>query len=112
MLGAWTEWLLALAENSAGGVTLLRGHGTNGESGWQDSAALMTEEPDGTRQPVPFEHFGFMDGISDPVFRGQFDQAAEALASIGGGKIAEGKFDIRHELVAPRDRRIHPGPGR
>ena len=48
----------------------------------------------GTMVPLPTEHFGFTDGISDPVFRGQFDNpAAEALAVIGGGKIAEGRYD-------------------
>jgi Dyp-type peroxidase family len=42
---------------------------------------------------LPKEHFGFTDGISDPVFEGQFEGDAEALAVIGGGKIAEGPYD-------------------
>ena len=35
-----------------------------------------------------------------------------ALAVIGGGKIAEGAYDEDEELVAARDRRVHPRPGR
>ena len=83
-----------LAATSNGGVTLLAGHGADGQGQWQDSAALMAPGPDGTMVPQPKEHFGFTDGISDPVFRGQFDKPdAEALAAIGAGKIAEGRYD-------------------
>ena len=60
-------------------MTLLAGHGADGSGKWQDSAALMAPGPDGAMVPLPKEHFGFTDGISDPVFRGQFDNpAAEA----------------------------------
>ena len=94
VLSEWTAWLEGLVAASAGGVTLLAGHGADGSGKWQDSAALMAPGPDGTMVPQPKEHFGFTDGISDPVFRGQFDNpAAEALAAIGGGKIAEGRYD-------------------
>ena len=93
ILDEWTDWLLGLVEKSAGGVTLLEGHGADGAGRWQDSAALMAEQPDGTRVPIPKEHFQFTDGITDPVFRGQFAPDAEALASIGGGKLAEGRYD-------------------
>jgi Dyp-type peroxidase family len=54
---------------------------------------VMKPGPDGRMVSQPKEHFGFTDGISDPVFRGQFDAAAERLAAIGGGKIAEGPYD-------------------
>jgi len=94
VLSEWTAWLEGLVTASAGGVTLLAGHGTDGSGKWQDSAALMAPGPDGTMVPQPKEHFGFTDGISDPVFRGQFDNpATEALMVIGGGKIAEGRYD-------------------
>lgn len=94
VLAEWTAWLEDLAARSGGGVSLLAGHGADGAGTWQDSAALMAALPDGTRTPIPKEHFGFTDGISDPVFKGQFDNpATEALAAIGGGKIAEGPYD-------------------
>ncbi|OHV14733.1 hypothetical protein BK022_24295 [Methylorubrum extorquens] len=95
-LASWTSWLEGLVAASQAGVTLLAGHGTDGTLRWQDSAALMVDRGDGTKTPLPKEHFGFTDGISDPVFRGQFDNAAtEALAVIGGGKIAAGRYDIK-----------------
>ncbi len=94
ILELWTVWLQELAALSDGGITLVEGHGADGKGRWQDSAAIMAPRPGGGMMPLPIEHFGFTDGISDPVFRGQFDDpAAEALAVIGGGKIAEGPYD-------------------
>jgi Dyp-type peroxidase family len=91
VLDEWTAWLAAQA---TGAVTLIGGHGADGAGRWQDSAAIMEAMPDGTRRPAPREHFGFTDGISDPVFTGQFvDPAAEKLAAIGGGKLATGTYD-------------------
>jgi Dyp-type peroxidase family len=90
ILTEWTTWLEGLA---SGGVALLKGNGADGVGAWQDSTALMTPGPDGQMVPLPKEHFGFTDGISDPVFQGQFDADAERLAAIGGGKIAEGPYD-------------------
>ncbi|HEX5379741.1 MAG TPA: hypothetical protein VFW47_14285 [Phenylobacterium sp.] len=92
VLEEWTGWLQGLAKKS-GAVTLLGGHGCDGSALWQDSTAIMAPQPDGSKRPVPKEHFGFTDGISDPVFRGQFGPDAEALAAKGGGKIAEGPYD-------------------
>ena len=92
ILDEWTRWLTGLAETS-GGVALLTGHGADGAGGWQDCSAIMDAGPDDAMIPTPREHFGFTDGISDPVFRGQFGPGAEALAAIGGGKIAEGPYE-------------------
>ncbi|MEP6967082.1 MAG: hypothetical protein ABI906_03285 [Pseudomonadota bacterium] len=92
VLEDWTAWLEGLAAGSSGAVTLLAGHGADGAARWQDSAALM-DGPAGARRPIPKEHFGFTDGVGDPVFAGQFEGAAQALAAIGGGKIASGKYD-------------------
>jgi Dyp-type peroxidase family len=89
VMDEWTRWLEGLATH---GVTLLAGHGADGTGMWQDTTALMQTGPDGTKVPVAREHFCFRDGISDPVFRGQFDADAERLAVIGGGKIAEGRY--------------------
>ena len=69
-LAQWTDWLIGLT--APGAVTLLAGHTANGAQQWQDSAAIMLEQPDGGKLPCPKEHFGFTDGISDPVFQGQF----------------------------------------
>jgi Dyp-type peroxidase family len=93
-LAEWTLWLQDLATGSAGGVALLGGHGADGVDLWQDSAALMTPGPDGGMAPTAREHFGFTDGIGDPVFAGQLDAEAEAQGVIGGGKIAEGPYDV------------------
>jgi Dyp-type peroxidase family len=89
-LDEWTKWLESLT--SPAGVSLLDGHGVDGLGLWQDSAALMQKRPDGTAYAIPKEHFGFTDGISDPVFDGQFEGQAEALAVVGGGKIAIGPY--------------------
>lgn len=95
MLDEWTDWLRGLADASDGTITLLDGHGADGKGLWQDSSAIMAPRPDGQgAMPLPIEHFGFTDGISDPVFRGQFNNpTAEALAVVGGGKIASGVYD-------------------
>jgi deferrochelatase/peroxidase EfeB len=97
VLGAWTDWLEGLAGT---GVELLAGHGADGMGRWQDSKALMDTAPDGSVTVLPREPFGFMDGISDPVFRGKYQPEAEAQAAIGGGKIAEGPYDIRSSWSA------------
>jgi Dyp-type peroxidase family len=93
ILTEWTAWLEGLVAASAAGVTLLEGQAADGSGRWQDSSALMERGPDGAMEPQPKEHFGFTDGISDPVFRGQFQAGPEALAAVGGGKIAEGGYD-------------------
>ena len=41
---------------------------------WQELSALMHGG-----QPTPFEHFGFMDAIGDPIFAGQYPE--------GGGEV-------------------------
>ncbi len=92
VLAEWTAWLEGLAAASKGDVTLLDGHGADGNGRWQDSAALTGVGTDGKVHALPKEHFGFTDGISDPVFDGQFEGEAEALAVIGGGKIAMGPY--------------------
>ncbi|WP_192355945.1 Dyp-type peroxidase [Mesorhizobium mediterraneum] len=99
-LAEWTGWLEGLVAKSQDGVTMLSGHGADGTGRWQDSSALMAPRPDGTMMIVPKEPFGFTDGVSDPVFQGQFAPEAEALAVIGAGKIAEGRYDIEKSWEA------------
>ena len=54
-------------------VTVVGGHGAP-DTQWQDAKALL-EQNKATYKPVPREHFGFIDGISNPVFEGQFGDA-------------------------------------
>lgn len=67
------QWLLELVECSAGGVTLLSGH--RGDDGianlpYQDAKVVVENG-----QPTSKEHFGYTDGIGDPVFEGLPDAA-------------------------------------
>jgi len=67
-------------------LTIMGGHGTPG-SDWQDAKAIL-EQNKATYKPVPREHFGFIDGISNPVFEGQFGDAnADAMMAVGQGKL-------------------------
>lgn len=81
-----TAELLALAAASEGGVRLLDGHG-GGESRFQNLSALFADGPDGTRTPLPTEHFGFVDAIGDPVFDGQYPGREEEARCIGQGAV-------------------------
>ncbi|MES2711224.1 MAG: hypothetical protein V4653_06550 [Pseudomonadota bacterium] len=97
-----TREISALCDATEGGVRLLHGH-RNPDPAWQDLSALMATQPDGTRQPLPTEHFGFVDAIGDPVFEGQ--KPDEPNAAIGQGKLladqswvplATGEFLLGH----------------
>ena len=99
-----TAWLRDRVAHSAGAVRLLSGNGTN-EADFQQAGALMIDAGDGTKRPSPKEHFGFTDGIGDPVFDGQFEPEVEARRMIGRGKlmpdqtwqpIATGEFLLGH----------------
>lgn len=61
------QWLLGEVDKTGGGVVQLDGHrGDNGEIlPYQDSRIVMENG-----QPTAKEHFGYTDGISDPVFEG------------------------------------------
>jgi hypothetical protein len=90
-LEEWTAWLLARAEASGGHVRLLRGHLGHVEGAWQDSAAVMQTLANGDVVPTAREHFGFNDGIGDPVFAGQHAAQTERGAVIGNGKLVPGR---------------------
>ncbi len=86
-LGAKTSWLRDIAQKSEG-VTLLSGHeGPNAD--YQDSAALM-DTFNGRIVPSAREHFGFADGIGDPVFAGQYEKEREEHDVVGSGKLPPG----------------------
>ena len=80
------QWILQQNELTGQGVELLSGHrGAQGaeDLAFQSGAALFG--PDGT--PTGKEHFGYRDGISDPVFEGQPNKSKAVL---GRGKLLAG----------------------
>ena len=64
-----------------GALSLLSGH-RGPASRWQELSALMVN-----KQPVPLEHFGFIDAIGDPVFVGQYPDGAENDLAVGQGAV-------------------------
>ncbi len=63
------QWLLSVIKKHKNGVSLLKG-GHRGDGGalqdYQDGNIVLDEN----NQPTAKEHFGYTDGISDPVFEG------------------------------------------
>ena len=91
-------WLLDEIKKSEGGVVLLGGH--RGDDGalldYQDVAVLMEKG-----FPTAREHFGYTDGISDPVFEGvpyDADRVNGRGKQIEGGwaPLATGEFLLGH----------------
>ncbi|SER33912.1 Dyp-type peroxidase family [Nitrosomonas sp. Nm51] len=109
------DWIQEQIEASNGGVVLLTGHrGEKGEDSlpYQDASVLY----DATGMPVPKEHFGYTDGIGDPVFEGQTNVAARVL---GRGKLmrdgtwlplATGEFLLGHVDEAMEYPKTAPSP--
>ncbi len=109
------DWILEQVKASDGGVTLLTGHrGENGEDDlpYQDASVLY----DATGTPTPKEHFGYTDGIGDPVFEGQTNVSARVP---GRGKLtregnweplATGEFLLGHVDEAIEYPRTAPTP--
>lgn len=98
-----TQWIRGLCKASKGGVELLSGHGPE-QADFQAAKALMTTN-DGRQVPSGKEHFGFSDGIGNPVFVGQYEPRIEAQRVIGRGKLlpdqtwaplATGEFILGH----------------
>ena len=78
------------------GIEIVGGHGAP-ESPWQEAKAIL-EQNKATYKPVPREHFGFIDGISNPVFEGQFGDAnADAMMAVGQGKLLPLGDDVAPE---------------
>ncbi|XDB00020.1 peroxidase [Sulfitobacter sp. LCG007] len=81
-----------LVAELGGGVSLLSGHGPT-ESDFQQAGALLLDAGDGRKRIDPREHFGFVDGVGDPVFIGQFTPEAQRRRVKGRGKLtADGKW--------------------
>lgn len=98
-----TKWLRDLCDQSEGGVAIMTGIGCEGKQDFQSASAVF--DTHGKKKlPTPKEHFGFADGISDPVFEGQYRPKDMETAVIGRGKrtggawepIATGEFILGH----------------
>jgi deferrochelatase/peroxidase EfeB len=63
------------------GVVVVTGHDRAGDARYQELSALRG--PDG--RYLQTEHFGFFDGIGDPVFEGQYEFEDDTLGPIGNG---------------------------
>ena len=79
------------------GVKLLDGHNQKGakRKPFQDLTVLFKRDMNGdlTDEPTHTEHFGFTDGISDPVFEGQYLFGETQLQARGNGAVdGEGKW--------------------
>ncbi len=80
-----TQWIREACDRLQGGVRLLSGHGAGGAD-FQPAGALLAHGPNGWRITGK-EHFGFTDGIGNPVFEGQYAPEVEARRVIGRGKL-------------------------
>ena len=116
-LERYSSQLIASAE--AHGLRCLRGHGRDpsepaAQSGWQVMESLRQDRPraaggggaaealadDGQRGAAielesrycEVEHFGFFDGIGDPVFEGQYPPELETDRVIGQGRLVRGSW--------------------
>ena len=88
-----TQELLALCAKLENKVTLLEGH-RGAASAFQEASAILKKLPDGEYVPLPEEHFGYRDGISDPVFEGQYPPQRMQEAVAGNGRISlDGKWE-------------------
>ncbi len=103
-LDEMTREIIALCDATKGGVNVLKGH-RGADTRWQDLSAILAPTGDGTWQPTPLEHFGFLDAIGDPVFEGQTPAEITAAACVGQGKLlpdqswaplATGEFLLGH----------------
>ena len=86
-----TTWLRELAAASNGGVKLLK-CGREEDADYQEANAVFDQYGD-MALPTPKEHFGFADGIGDPVFGGQYRQVEMPQKVIGRGKRVDGKWE-------------------
>ncbi|WP_122519571.1 MULTISPECIES: Dyp-type peroxidase [Pannonibacter] len=66
-------------------VEILAGHG--GPNPDFQEVTVIYDRSSGHPIPTPKEHFGFTDGISDPVFHGQYGPETEKTVVVGNGKL-------------------------
>jgi Dyp-type peroxidase family len=84
------EALTQFIEDSArkNGLSVLEGHNQQGRptARYQELSAIF-DETTTPPTPLPIEHFGFHDGIGDPVFEGQYRFREEKLNATGNGAV-------------------------
>ncbi|MCA8883289.1 MAG: peroxidase [Rhodobacteraceae bacterium] len=100
-----TEWLRQQCADLGGRVRILAKNGMAGDQEYQSASAVFMDM-NGMKIPTPREHFGFADGIGDPVFEGQYSPEEEKIAVVGRGKrmspeagwqpLATGEFILGH----------------
>jgi len=106
-LEAQTEWLRTVCRDLCGGkVRIIAANGIDGQAEYQEGRAVFQRLENGALIPTPREHFGFSDGIGDPIFRGQLSPAEERARVAGRGKfmsrakgwepLATGEFLLGH----------------
>ncbi|WP_240804361.1 hypothetical protein [Qingshengfaniella alkalisoli] len=83
-----TQWLRDLCAASGGMVKILTTNDQDGTAEYQSANAIF-RDIDGVKIPTPREHFGFTDGIGDPVFEGQYPPEKEKSVVIGRGQMDE-----------------------
>jgi Dyp-type peroxidase family len=96
-LDAKTQQIENLCATDGGGhVRVLPGHNPSGQPGvqFQELTAILGSNPNGTKFPMPIEHFGYTDGIGDPVFDGQYPDRHELKVKDGNGAL-DGKGNWR-----------------
>lgn len=81
-----TKLLNEWCKQSKGGVKILKGNSRDGKAEYQSASAVF-EDVHGVKMPTPKEHFGFTDGIGDPVFKGQYPDDRMKTAVVGRGKL-------------------------
>jgi len=104
-LEAQTQWLRDLCASLGQRVRILATNGRNGDQEYQSAASIFADIG-GVKIPTGKEHFGFTDGIGDPVFKGQLSPNEEKERVKGRGKwmsatkgwepIATGEFLLGH----------------
>jgi deferrochelatase/peroxidase EfeB len=105
-LEARCGWLRDLCAELGQKVRIIARNGAGGADEYQPATAIFRTLPDGSRVPTPLEHFGFADGIGDPVFEGQMPAAEMRERVVGRGKwmgrktgwqpLATGEFVLGH----------------
>jgi Dyp-type peroxidase family len=87
VLDGRTAWLRALCRQH-NGVRILPGH-EPAALDFQDAAVRLVPDPgDPSRVKISGrEHFGYVDGIGNPVFEGQFPEHIEKQKVLGRGKL-------------------------
>ncbi|MES2934158.1 MAG: peroxidase [Pseudomonadota bacterium] len=94
------QWLLTLVSQSDGGVVLLRGH--RGDDGAHDLPYQDVKIVLENGLPTSKEHFGYTDGIGDPVFEGlpgdpeRVQGRGKQMVDGGWAPLATGEFLLGH----------------